>query len=432
MTDAQSPTHEPFDQDEPIDPTLVAAATAFLDDEAARAGEPSPLYRRLTTEAPVLPLGDGRWIISGYHDIRTMLRSPSVQTRVIGTPWAGDAAAGHDDALGALARTFVNEVDGDAHARISHTLGVGWIIDPPPVVRTWAAEVVDDALDAADDGRLDLAATVFRPLPVRVMSQAAGLDEADLDQLRQWASAIGGLPLPASMQPPGWRQQALEAAEGLVPFVEDLIERRRADPGDDLLSLVVERAGDAITHDQLVSIITGLCVGGQDSVTATTTSVLVQIVGVDGLADELRANPDQLDLAVWEAQRLDGAHRFTLRYASEDFTLGGQQIPAGDLLLAFLAAGNRDPKAFPDPDTFVLDRHAHVRDHAQGYNLAHSFGEHHCGGTTLAHTMMDAAFARLLERTSSIELEVAPADLPRAGNLFFSMITELPVRITPA
>ena len=102
----------------------------------------------------------------------------------------------------------------------------------------------------------------------------------------------------------------------------------------------------------------------------------------------------------------------------------------GDLILAFLAAGNRDAQAFPDPDVYDPDRKAHH--HGHGRNLAHSFGEHHCGGTALGHAMMNAAMARLLERTSAIEPVGDPRDLPHNGNLLFSMPTAQPVKVTLA
>src|SRR4051812_46013192 len=151
------------------DPTLVAEAKAFLDDPTQRS-QPVDLYRRLTTEAPVLDLGDGRVLVSGYQAIRTALRSPDVVTSVVGTPWADQTAGGRDDALGRLARAFINEVDGDAHEHISQSIQVSWIVDPPELVDQWAAEVVDQALaSAGPNGELDLIETIFRPLPAVVI-----------------------------------------------------------------------------------------------------------------------------------------------------------------------------------------------------------------------------------------------------------------------
>jgi cytochrome P450 len=416
----------------PPDATLLDDTRAFLDDPSRR-GDPVPLYRRLTTEAPVLAIGDGRWVISGYDAIRTALRSPSVQTSVVGTPWAGDAAGGRDDALGALARAFINEVDGDVHERISQSIQVPWITDPPLPVETWSNEVVDAALAAAGpDGAIDLVDAIFRPLPAVIISRSCNLEMSDLDQLREWASALGSLPMPSSMQPPGWDTAALAAATELTPFVQALIDDRRTKNDDDFLSMIIRRAGDTISPDQLVAIVAGMCVGGQDGVTASITSATAQFLAMDGMIDRLRNAPDLVDQAIWEAQRVDGAHRFTLRYASDDFDLDGQTIAKGDLVMAFLAAGNRDGEAFPDPDTYDIDRRAPGHHHGHGRNLAHSFGEHHCGGTSLGHAMMDAAFRRLLARTTSIEATTNPRDLEHNGNLLFSFIVALPARVEVA
>lgn len=414
-----------------IDPGLVAATRAFLDDPDARA-DPEELFRRLPTEAPVVPIGDGRVVVGGYQAIRHALRAPEVGTGVVPGRWGAEAAGGRDDALGRMARAFINEVDGEAHEHISQAMQVSWIVDPPSLVDEWAAEVVDGALAGmGPDGTLDLVATVFRPLPAVVICRACDLDEADLALIRRWAADLGALPMPASMQPPGWEDAAVAAAEALMSYLADLVEHRRTGAGRDFLSLVVERAGDTITDDQLMALMAGITVGGQEGVTATMASAMSQFLAMDGFVDRLRADPDVVDRAVWEAQRIDGAHRFTLRYALEDLAIEGVDVAQGDLVMAFLAAGNRDPVAFPDPEAFDVDRTSHHRGH--GRNLAHSFGEHHCGGTALGHAMVNAALRRLLERTSSIEAVGDPsAPRPHTGNLLFAMITELPVRVTLA
>ena len=413
-----------------IDPALTDAARAFLDDPEARY-HPEDLYRRLTTEAPVLPMGDGRWVISGYKEIRTALRAPEVGTSVVGTPWASQAAGGRDDALGVLARAFINEVDGEAHERISQSIQVPWIVDPPALVDQWAADVVDEGLARADaDGNLDLVSAIFEPLPAVVIARACALEMEDLQQLRTWAAGLGALPMPLSMQPPGWAEAAVRAATELTPWTEQLIADRRTAGGDDFLSQIIQRAGDTLSSDELVAIVAGIVTGGQEGTTASITSATAQFLAMDGMLDRLRSEPDLVDAAIWEAQRLDGAHRFTLRYSQAAVDLDGHHVPEGELLMAFLAAGNRDPAVWPDPDTYDLERQTPGHHHGHGRSLAHSFGEHHCGGTGLGHAMMNAAMRRLLERTSSIEATSDPTRLPHTGNLLFAFIAELPVRVT--
>ena len=306
-----------------------------------------------------------------------------------------------------------------------------WIVDPPDLVDQWSAEVVDEGLASADaDGTLDLVSAIFQPLPAVVISRACALDMADLNRLRGWAAGLGALPMPDSMQPPGWTDAAVQAATELTPWTEQLIAQRRSAGGDDFLSLIIDKAGDTLSSDELVAIVAAMVTGGQEGTTASITSAVAQFLAMDGMLDRLRSEPDQIDHAIWEAQRLDGAHRFTLRYTKADVDLAGQQVPEGELLMAFLAAGNRDPAVWPEPDSFDLERQVPGHHRGHGRNLAHSFGEHHCGGTNLGHAMMNAALRRLLERTTSIEAVEDPTHLPHTGNLLFAFIAELPVRVT--
>ena len=338
-----------------VDPALTDAAREFLDEPEAR-DHPEDLYRRLTTEAPVLPIGDGRWVISGYKEIRTALRAPEVGTSVVGTPWASQAAGGRDDALGVLARAFINEVDGEAHERISQSIQVPWITDPPGLVDQWAAEVVDEGLDKADsDGKLDLVSAIFEPLPAVVVARAC----APRDGRPATAADVGGRPRGASdapsMQPPGWAEAAVQAATELTPWTEQLIADRRTAGGDDFLSQIIQRAGDTLSSDELVAIVAGIVTGGQEGTTASITSATAQFLAMDGMLDRLRSEPDLVDPAIWEAQRLDGAHRFTLRYSQADAGPRRPPRPAGR------AAHGLPGRGQPRPGRVARPRHVRPR-----------------------------------------------------------------------
>ena len=181
-----------------------------------------------------------------------------------------------------------------------------------------------------------------------IICRACNLDMADLDSIRAWAADLGALPMPISMQPPGWEAEAVAAAEALTPFIEQLIVDRRAADDDDFLSLIIRKAGDTISHDELVAIMAGICVGGQEGVRVDRLATS-QFLAMDGKVDELRADPSSSTPPSGKRSGSTAPTGSPSGTRPQDHDLLGHPIHQGDLILAFLAAGNRDARGLPRP-----------------------------------------------------------------------------------
>ncbi len=262
------------------------------------------------------------------------------------------------------------------------------------------ARTTDELLDAvADETRIDLVASLALPLPSAMICDMLGVPRDDRAQFVAWTgdvtySLLG--PFASKEQ----QERASAAGAKLVAYIADLIEARRAAPGDDLLTLLIraEEQGDRLSHDELIAQSLGLLIAGFE----TTTGLIANgaralIVHPDQLA-RLRAQPDLIDSAVEECLRFDPPIVATGRFLHEECEFGGHRLPKDSRVIAVITAANRDPEQFPDPDRFDIAR-------SPNRHLAFGGGIHICLGAHLARLEGRAAFTRLFDRLGDLELE---------------------------
>lgn len=355
--------------------------------------DPYPLLRELRETSPVHKVGFADvWVLTRFEDCRSVLRDSR-----LGSPEPGD------DAPALVARAtrqrsaersmlFLNPPD---HTRLRKLVSRAFtprrVAGMRASVEAMTRELLDD-LAAAGGG--DLIDALAFPLPANVISELVGVPRADRDLLRPLVAD-----LTASLEPftpPDEAERADAAGLELREYLDDLIERRRAEPGDDLLSgLIAASDGEErLTLSEVALTVNLIYAAGFE----TTSNLIGNIVNTllrhpDQLA-KLRADRSLVPNAVDEVLRFEPPVHVDGRFAFEDVEVDGRVIPRGHSVLTLLAAANRDPAVIDDPDRFNIER-------SEIPMLSFSSGIHYCLGASLARLEGQVVLSGLLERFSN-------------------------------
>ena len=287
-------------------------------------------------------------------------------------------------------------------------------------------ELVDELLDAAaEKGSIEIIEDLAYPLPVDVICELLGVPSEDHVQFREWSRETARSLDPEEVLPPEVREKRVKTMEAFSQYFQDLIAERRKHPGQGLIDglIATEEAGDKLSEEELLSTCILLLVAGHETT--------VNLIGNGMLA--LLRHPDQLELlrndpslttgAVEELLRYDPPVQLTGRTALEDMEVGGATIKKGRQSVLLLAAANRDPERFENPDTLDITR-------ADNRHLAFGFGIHACLGAPLARLEGEIAFRRLCDRFEGLQLIT---DAPEyKENIVLRGLASLPVSFTSA
>jgi len=358
---------------------------------------PYDVYRRLRDSAPVHritgPDGTPAWLVTRYDDVRAALADPrlSLDKR--------HATAGTYKGFqlpAALEANLLN-MDPPDHTRIRRLVGRAFTPRRIQQLRTPIRRTADGLLDAlGPHGTTDLVASYAAPLPITVICDLLGIPEEHRLDFRIWTDTL------IAPDPAAGPEAAREAVVAMFGYFTRLLADKRRSPADDLLSdmIAVREEGDRLSEDELMSMtFLILFAGYENSVQLIGNAVLALLQHPEQLA-ALRRDPSRLPAAVEEFARYESPALFALRrFPVEDVTISGVTVPAGETVWVSLAAANRDPSRFPDPDRLDLGRDA-------SGHLTLGHGIHYCLGAPLARAETEIAVAALLERFPAL----APAD----------------------
>jgi cytochrome P450 len=391
---------------------LPSIADVFGADMAqAVAIDPFPIYRELRETRPVLPvfgIGQRVFIVSRYADVREALRRD-------------DLFSNHSNATGislVMGRTIV-EMDGDEHLR--HRNVVTPALAPralrgdfPEVVASMAHSQIDGF---ANRGAVDLVEEFTFSYPLRVFTRILGLPVEDYAHIHRLAI---DLTLVATDPARG-----LEAARLLGDYLRPVVDKRRADPTDDLISRLVtaEVQGAELSDEEVISFLRLLVVAGAETTYHLIGSALFALLRSPDQLEAVRADRSLIRPLLDEALRWESPVQIVTREASEDVEVSGTVIPAGAQVLIGVGSANRDERHFDDPDRFDLERYAGG---AEVDHVAFGLGRHYCAGSRLAYLEAEVAVGALLDRLPGLRLE--PGADSRIVGLAFRGPDRLPVR----
>jgi cytochrome P450 len=375
--------------------------------------DPYSIMSRIREEHPVhrTPLGDYR--IFRYADVTRLLRDTKVGVRT-----TDGRLPGVDESK--LPRRFMLMQDAPNHTRLRRLVSRGFT--PPAIerLRPQVQALVDGMLDAvADSGKLDVIHDLAQPLPAAVICRMLGVPYADSHLLTEWTAQVTHLLLPRFMSEPQ-RKRTLEAATQLVAYFSELIGERRKNLGDDLLSTLIraEDGGDTLSHEELITQAVGLLIAGLETTTGVIGNGVRCLLRHPDELQKLLAQPELIRSAVEECLRYDGPIGGTLRVVHEDVELGGVLIPKDSQVVACIYAAQRDPRAFDEPDRFLIER-------GSSSHLAFGGGAHFCLGAHLARMEAQIAIGTLFRRFPGLQLE---SDELHWGHSMFRIQASLPAR----
>ena len=388
---------------------------------------PCPYYERLRAESPVhrvmLPGRKTAWLVTRYADAESVLKD----TRFVKDRFnVSDAhAAAWMPWMPGFVRPLTRnmlDVDNPDHARLRSIVSKAFT--PPRIeqMRNRIETLADDLLTAAQARQhLDLIRDFARPIPTTIIAEMLGVPIEDRGRFTTWSSAI------VAADSSKWA--TLRAIPNLwlfIRYLRGLIEARRTDPQDDLLSALIEaeEAGQRLNEDELLAMVFLLLVAGHETtVNLIGNGALALWQHPDQLA-RLRDNPGLIRPAVEELLRYSGPLELaTERYAREDLAIAGVAIPRGSLVFAAIASANRDDRQFSEPDTLDITREPNK-------HLAFGHGAHFCLGASLARMEGQIAIGALVRRAVQWRPAVEPAALRWRRGFVLRGLKSLPLTVS--
>lgn len=366
---------------------------------------PYPLYHRLREHDPVFwdPYIHA-WIVTRYDDVLTVLqrfsaaRTPSPQFfEVLGAP-----------EVAPVAKVMVKQMlfmDPPGHTRLRKLAGL--FFSPARVralhdhVKRIAARLLDDVI-ARGNGKIELLSEYAEPLPAIVTTEMIGLPSEDHVKLKAWSETFAEI-LGNFQHHPDRLGEVLRAIEGFIGYFQAAMEAQRRHPREGLLQafMTAEVDGDRLTDEEIIANCIITVVGGSETSTNLITSGILTLMQRPEQFHRLKTEPDIMPRALEELLRFESPVQHTARLATEDVVLGGKKIAKRQAIMAVIAAANRDPTRFSNPDLLDFDR-------ADNRHLAFGWGAHYCFGAPLARLEGSIGFETLLARFSDFELEGGP------------------------
>jgi cytochrome P450 len=374
---------------------LDAASSDF------KAGSPE-LYERLRREAPVCPVhlpGARRrvWLVTRYADAEAVLKDPARFVKDIRAAQPDRGGRSAQLPSWALRINLANMLyrDRQVHARARALVKQAFTPRNVEARRPRIEEVAAELLDRVEPrGGADLIGEFALPLTLTTICEIMGVPDEGRGLIPRCSTAINTL-RPGN---PAFRR----AVEDFVDYVEGLLEQRRREPRDDLLSVLLGAAAgaDPLAQEDVIGMAVFLLIAGHETTMGAIGSSVLALLEHPAELVRLRADPALVPGAVDEFLRYESpAEWATARWAAEDVEVGGTRIPRGDRVHVVLGSANRDAEAFPEPDRLELGRE-------DCRHLAFGLGSHFCLGAPLARLEIEVAIGLVLSRLDGLRLAV--------------------------
>lgn len=395
---------------------VTSAVVGFMASPRVRS-HPHPAYRTLRRLDPTHESPIGIWVLSRHREVHAALRSPQMGSDETKADLGAIRLGPFRRLLGSTAREAVDEPSSFKQRPVSGAFAKSFrelmlFRDPPDHTRLRAlvskaftpravAALEDritelthrrlDAIEAA--GRTEFLTDFAYPVPALVMCELMGAPSSDHELIMKHAPALATRLDPSPMRSPLVLAAADRAAEELTRYLEGLVALRRRDPGDDILSALIsaEEDGDQLSHDELVATAMLLLIAGHETTANLLGNGVLALLRHPEQWHRLRQEPGLDRSAVEELMRYDGPIQMAERIPLDDVQIAGTSIPKGRIAVLCLAAANRDPEVFHDPDRLDIGRESNP-------HVGFGGGAHYCVGAALARMEARIALRAIAER----------------------------------
>jgi cytochrome P450 len=368
--------------------------------------DPHPLFRRLREKDPVhYSEAFQGWIVTRYDDVQAILRDST---------WAADRSLIENERMAerinsdsiqnqVLARTMLT-VDPPDHTRLRTLVSKAFTPRAVERMKPRIQSITDHLLDELEGtDEMDVIRDLAYPLPVIVIAEMLGVPPEDRDRFKKWSDEmVMTLGLTEDEEK---NKIADQAVVELIEYFREVIQQRRAEPRDDLISglIAAHEGGDALTEDEMLGTLILLLVAGNETTTNLIGNGLLSLLDHPAELERLRSQPELMESAIEEMLRYEYPVMSTVRTPLEDSELGGKTIRRGEPVMVTIAAANRDPAQFPEPDRFDITRDPN-------HHVAFGHGIHFCLGAPLARAEARSAISSLLARYPDLRSLVEKPD----------------------
>ena len=386
--------------------------------------DPYPLYRRMREQDPVHwdPFLH-TWVVTRYEDVLLVLHKFSADR----TPTPQQLTAMNLADLNPIAKVMVKQMlfmDAPAHTRLRALASAAFMPARVETLRRHIQQIADDLLDAVEArGEMDVIADFAALLPAIVTAEMLGVPVSDHRQLKAWSADFAEM-LGNFQHNPNRAAHMRRTVNEMTEYFQAAICELRRKPREGLVHslMTAEVNGDRLTDEEVVANSIVTMVGGQETTTNLIANGLLTLLRNPMALEQLKNDDSIVSSAVEELLRYESPSQHTGRIAPADAVMGGKTIKKGQAVMAVMAAANRDPERFPEPDRLILTRQ-------DNRHLAFGWAAHFCFGATLARAEGQIAFRTLLRRLPHLALK--PGPLTWRFNLGLRGMTAMPVTFTP-
>jgi cytochrome P450 PksS len=366
------------------------------------------VYAKLRIDTPIcrikLPRSQVGWLVTRYEDVSRLLKNDRLvkDTANALTPEKLAKEPKIPGFLAPLTRNMLGMDDPD-HARLKRLVQAGFTPLRVEQLVERTEETAERLIHKLKGKQtFDLVRAFALPLPVTVISELLGVPEKDQARFARWSQVLLSAPIDS------WRiVLALPSMIAFVRYIHRLIELKRREPADDLVSALValEPDGDRLSGEELQAMIAILLSAGHETTTNLIANGMLALLRHPTQREMLMSQPGLAAQAVEELLRYDGpVEATTPRYASSDMEIAGASISRGDIVLGSLASANRDERQFVDPECLDLER-------SPNRHLTFGEGGHYCLGAALARMEGRVAFNALLRQLPNMKLAMPEEEL---------------------
>jgi len=407
-------------------PSLQEELNALFAGRQDLIDDPYPLYHRMRAEAPAMPYRSEVWV-TRYADIETILRDADVWShrnyqgsRILNFTAALDGEEKSTfEKISAFKELWMSGMDAPEHSRLRSLIHKVFTPRRVAEMRPQIESITVDLIQSLQErGEVEAVHDYAYGLPLYVIAAMLGAPRQDWESIRDWSSIL------AAFQPPHYRniEATWQAIEQFVAYVRNLIDdRRRATGQSDLLTalLEVDIDGDRLTQAELEAMFVLLFFAGHETTTNLISNGIYRLLTNPDQLAKLRHDPTQITAAVEELLRYDTNVQISTRVPMRDVEVAGVRISAGTSVVPVIAAANRDPERFPDPDRLDIER-------PDNRHFGFSIGPHYCLGQALARMEAATGIGRFFEAFPEVEIV---SEVHWRPNIQQRRVTSLPVRL---